>query len=263
MRVLPRAEREAMFAIYAFCRAVDDIADGRGDRQTRLAELQAWRHDLNALFAGSPPSRMRKLLEPIRAFDLQRDDFLSIVDGMTMDATADIRAPDLATLELYCDRVACAVGRLSVRVFGMAPQEGAALAFHLGRALQLTNILRDLDEDASKGRLYLPREALLAAGIRETEPSSVLADPGVTEACGSVVDRARGHFAQSRALMARQPHQVVRTPRLMARAYENILERLVARGWVAPRRQIRVDRAKLMWMVMLDRLSPGSEPCKR
>jgi len=165
MRVLPREQRRAMFAIYAFCRAVDDVADGRGDRQARLTELALWRRDIAALFAGVTASRVRALSEPIRTFDLQREDFLSIIDGMEMDARADIRAPDFATLDLYCDRVACAVGRLSVRVFGMHGEEGASLAFHLGRALQLTNILRDLDEDAAKERLYLPREALLAAGI--------------------------------------------------------------------------------------------------
>ena len=177
MRILPSSQRRAMFEIYRFCRAVDDIADGHGDRSARLAELARWRTDIDALYAGKPPRRVRALVEPVRAFDLQRDDFLSIIDGMEMDARADIRAPDLATLDLYCDRVACAVGRLSVRVFGMSAQGGAPLAFHLGRALQLTNILRDLDEDADRGRLYLPLEVLLAAGIGQTEPAKVFENP--------------------------------------------------------------------------------------
>src|SRR6266571_403436 len=205
MRVLPWAQRRAMFAIYAFCRAVDDVADGRGDRQARLDELAHWRRDIDALFAGLPTSRVRALSEPVRTFDLQREDFLSIIDGMEMDARADIRAPDLATLDLYCDRVACAVGRLSVRVFGMSAQGGAPLAFHLGRALQLTNILRDLDEDADRGRLYLPLEVLLAAGIGQTEPAKVLDDPHLAAACKVIVDRARSHFAEARGLMANQP----------------------------------------------------------
>jgi phytoene synthase len=250
MRVLPAEQRRAMFAIYAFCRAVDDIADGRGDRQARLAELARWRMDIDALFAGAPTSRVRALSEPIRAFDLQREDFLSIVDGMEMDARADIRAPDLATLDLYCDRVACAVGRLSVRVFGIHGQDGASLAFHLGRALQLTNILRDLDEDAAKGRLYLPREALLAAGIGQTDPATVLGHPALGKACATVVDRARGHFAEARRLMAKYPLSVVRAPRLMATVYQNILERLAARGWMSPRRPIRVGGARLLWIVL-------------
>jgi phytoene/squalene synthetase len=90
---------------------------------------------------------------------------------MEMDVPQDIRAPDMATLDLYCDRVASAVGRLSVRVFGLPEEDGILLAHHLGRALQLTNILRDLDEDAGLGRLYLPREMLLHAGITSNDPS--------------------------------------------------------------------------------------------
>src|SRR5437879_13479760 len=139
MRVLPDVQRRAMFAIYAFCRAVDDVADGRGDRQARVDELAHWRRDIETLFAGMPATRLRALSEPIRSFDLQREDFLSIIDGMEMDARAEIRAPDQATLDLYCDRVACAVGRLSVRVFGLNVTDGASLAFRMGTEVQLTS----------------------------------------------------------------------------------------------------------------------------
>jgi phytoene synthase len=250
MRVLPPAQRRAMFEIYGFCRAVDDVADGRGDRQMRLAELEQWRADIDALFAGAPPSRVRTLNEPIRAYGLQRNDFLSIIDGMEMDAEADIRAPDAATLDLYCDRVACAVGRLSVRVFGMRVQDGMSLAFHLGRALQLTNILRDLDEDAATGRLYLPREVLLAAGITQNEPATVLDHPAVGKACAAVVDRALGHFGDARRIMSPYPLRIVRAPLLMAKVYQNILERLAARGWAPPRRAIRASRARLLWILV-------------
>jgi squalene synthase HpnD len=250
LRILPREQRRAMFEIYGFCRAVDDIADGRGDRQARLAELTRWRRDIDALFAGAPPSRVLALAGPVREFDLQREDFLSIIDGMEMDAEADIRAPDASTLDLYCDRVACAVGRLSVRVFGMQGEEGPSLAFHLGQALQLTNILRDLDEDAAKGRLYLPREALLAAGIGATEPAAVLDHPALGEACATVADRARSHFAAARRLMAHHALRVVRAPQLMATVYQNLLERLVARGWAPPRRAIRTGRARQLWIVL-------------
>ena len=98
---------------------------------------------------------------------------------MEMDVVSDIRAPDLATLDLYCDRVASAVGRLSVRVFGVPNEDGIHLSHHLGRALQLTNILRDLDEDAEIGRLYLPREYLEAAGIMTDDPQAALANPNL------------------------------------------------------------------------------------
>jgi presqualene diphosphate synthase len=226
------------------------VADGCEDRLARLTELERWRSDIDALFAGSPPPRVRALADPIRTFDLQRSDFMSIIDGMEMDARADIRAPDVATLDLYCDRVACAVGRLSVRVFGLQAEDGTSLASHLGRALQLTNILRDLDEDAGKGRLYLPREALLAAGIRETDPAVVLDDPSLGDACARVVDRASTYFADARALMSKYPLRIVRAPLLMAKVYRNLLERLDARGWAPPRRPVRAGRARLLWILL-------------
>src|SRR3979490_3161643 len=146
MRILPREQRDAMFQIYSFCRQVDDIADSDGPRPERLAALQQWRDDVEALYRDHPPPRLKDYAASVRSFDLQREDFLAIVDGMEMDVPQEIRAPDLATLDLYCDRVASAVGRLSVNVFGMPREDGVELAHHLGRALQLTNILRDIDE---------------------------------------------------------------------------------------------------------------------
>jgi phytoene synthase len=250
MRVLPAPQRRAMFEIYRFCRAVDDIADGRGDRDARLAELTRWRHDVCALFAGNPPARVAALAEPARAFDLQRGDFLSIIDGMEMDVRKDIHAPDLAFLDAYCDCVACAVGRLSVCVFGMPEPKGKRLAAHLGRALQMTNILRDLDEDAGKGRLYLPREALIAAGIRDTDPRDVLDHPALSAACQAVADQAWKDFAAARELIAHEPSRTVRAPWLMALAYEHTLRQLVERGWAPPRRPVRVGRGRLLWIVL-------------
>ncbi len=177
MRILPRPQREAMYAVYAFCRAVDDIADEGGSRDQRAAGLAEWRDDIDRLYGGQTTARTTELAAPVTRFGLRQDDLLAVIDGMEMDADADIQAPDWATLDLYCDRVASAVGRLSVRVFGVAEAPGQDLAHHLGRALQLTNILRDIDEDAGIGRLYLPREALLAAGITSTDPAIVVADP--------------------------------------------------------------------------------------
>src|SRR5882672_8054152 len=183
MRILPRAQRDAMFQIYSFCRQVDDIADSSGPRAQRREHLDRWRADIDALYAGKPVPRTQGLIAPVRDFGLGAEDFHAVIDGMEMDVVADIRAPDDATLDTYCNRVASAVGRLSVRVFGMEEQDGIALAHHLGRALQLTNILRDLDEDATFGRLYLPAEALRDAGITATEPAAVLASPALGKVC--------------------------------------------------------------------------------
>src|SRR6202044_3659941 len=239
----------AMFEIYSFCRAVDDIADDPGPREPRRGQLQAWRADIDAIYAGSPPPQLAGLAQAVEQFNLKRDDFIAVIDGMAMDVDADIRAPDQATLDLYCDRVACAVGRLSVRVFGMAPDAGLALAHHLGRALQLTNILRDVDEDAAMGRLYLPREALQAAGITVTEPADGLAHPALGVVCDTVVALAREHFRQARALMAQAPRRVVRAPRIMGDAYRAILGKLVARGFAPPRRPVRHSKLHLLLIV--------------
>jgi presqualene diphosphate synthase len=251
MRLLPPAERAAMFDIYGFCRVVDDIADEPGPSEAeRRSQLAAWRADLAALFAGSPPERAAYLAEPVRRFGLKQEDFLAIVDGMEMDVGAPIRGPDYATLDLYCDRVAGAVGRLSVRIFGMPEAPGLELAHHLGRALQLTNILRDLDEDAEMGRLYLPSEALAAAGIESREPAAVIADPRVDAACRWVAAKAHEQYALADAVLKARPPGRIRSPRLMRQVYSEILRETEAVGWAPPRRRVSLPRARLLWIVL-------------
>jgi presqualene diphosphate synthase len=242
MRILPRAQREAMFQIYSFCRQVDDIADSDGPRQERLAALQQWRDDVSALYQGRPPARLRDYAATVARFELKREDFLAVIDGMEMDVPADIRAPDMATLDLYCDRVASAVGRLSVKVFGMPEEDGVLLAHHLGRALQLTNILRDIDEDADLGRLYLPREGLLHAGITSDDPKRVAAERALPKVCLPLAERAKRHFEQADEVMKRNSRRAVRAPRIMGKYYRAILDLLLERGFAAPREPVRVGK---------------------
>lgn len=242
MRMLPRKQREAMFQIYSFCRQVDDIADSDAPRPERLAALQQWREDIEALYQGHPPPRLQDYVPSVRTFGLKREDFLAVVDGMEMDVPRDIRAPDLATLDLYCDRVASAVGRLSVRVFGLPEDDGILLAHHLGRALQLTNILRDIDEDAGLGRLYLPREGLLHAGITSDDPQRVIAERMLPKVCLPLVERAKAHFEKADEIMNRNSRRAVRAPRIMSKYYRAILDLLVARGFAAPREPVRVHK---------------------
>jgi squalene synthase HpnD len=250
MRLLPPAEREAMFAIYAFCRKVDDIADDPGPTKAeRRAALEAWRADLAALYNGRTAILAPELNEPIRRFALRQDDFLAIIDGMQMDVDADIRAPDFETLDLYCDRVASAVGRLSVAIFGMEHTAGHDLAHHLGRALQFTNILRDVDEDADAGRLYLPREALENAGVRSREPVEVIADPAVDAACHWLAAKAHEHYRHADMIMQARPAGRLRAPRLMSAVYGEILKTMERVGWAAPRRRVRLGRLTLIWIL--------------
>jgi phytoene synthase len=246
MRILPRAQREAMFQIYSFCRQVDDIADSGGPREERLAALQQWRNDIDALYRGDPPPRLNDYVSSVKTFGLKREDFIAIIDGMEMDVPQDIRAPDMATLDLYCDRVASAVGRLSVRVFGLPEDDGISLAHHLGRALQLTNILRDIDEDAALGRLYLPREGLLLAGITTDDPQRVIAERALPKVGMPLAERARKHFEQADEIMRRNSRRRVRAPRIMSKYYRAILDLLIARGFGLPRAPVRVGKwAKL------------------
>jgi squalene synthase HpnD len=250
MRILPAAERDAMFEIYRFCRAVDDIADSNAPRPVRTAQLGEWRDEINDLYQGKIGAKVDGLAGPVRHFGLRREDFLTVIDGMEMDAREDIRAPSFATLDLYCDRVASAVGRLSVRVFGTSDDDGILLSHHLGRALQLTNILRDLDEDAEIGRLYLPREALDQAGITSSDPVTALRSPNLAQACVPLIERARTHFVEADRIMRRCPRRTVKAPRIMGEVYRSILEKMIARGWSAPRERVSVPRARLLWIIL-------------
>jgi phytoene synthase len=250
MRILPQAQRDAMYEIYNFCRCVDDIADSNGPRPQRQAQLNEWRAQVSALFQGKVGRLVTGLAQPVRDFGLAQEDFLAVIDGMEMDTLEDIRAPSLATLDLYCDRVASAVGRLSVRVFGLDREGGIRLAHHLGRALQLTNILRDLDEDADIGRLYLPREWLTDAGITTSDPTVALRSPGLATVCNRLAERAREHFAQANTIMAGSPRSAVKAPRIMGEVYRIILDGMVARGWQPPRQRVRVSRVRIAFILL-------------
>ena len=240
-----------MLAVYAFCRAVDDIADDvETPRDLRCSALEAWRQDMQRLYQGVSIHRLDWLQGPIRAFDLAHEDFLAIIDGMQMDIDGDIQAPDLPTLDLYCDRVASAVGRLSVRIFGMPEPQGFDLAHHLGRALQLTNILRDLDEDANVGRLYVPREMLAHAGIGTTSPTMVMRHPDLSTALEPMVTSAKQHYHLARRIMAEAPRAATRCPSMMADVYEGILTRLEHRGFEAPRARVHTPKLRVLAAVL-------------
>jgi squalene synthase HpnD len=250
MRIMPHGQREAMYEIYSFCRAVDDIADDPGEAGGRLLKLEEWRRNIDAIYSGAKLDDLAGLAAAAQQFNLDADDFRAIIDGMEMDVNKSIQAPSFVELDLYCDRVASAVGRLSARVFGLPLEAGKQLSEHLGRALQLTNILRDLDEDAGLGRLYLPREFLTDAGITSTEPAAVLAHPALPEVCERIVSLARWHFTEADKIMNQHPRGMVRTPRVMAEAYKSILRGLVSRGWAAPRARVKLGKPRLVFILL-------------
>jgi phytoene synthase len=252
MRLMPEEERDAMFAIYAFCRKVDDIADdGVGTRAERHERLERWRGDLHQLYAGQSAPQVRFLAPAVARYGLRLEDFLTVLDGMDMDVAEDIVAPDLATLDLYCDRVASAVGRLSIKVFGMDEGPGFELAHHLGRALQLTNILRDIDEDAAVGRLYLPREYLEEMDCcRQMDPAAIIARPEIDAVCRRVAGLAHQHYDKAQRILSSRPKGRIKTPRLMGAVYSEILRASEAQGFAAPRRRISLPKSRLLSLVL-------------
>ena len=248
MRVLPPDRRLAMYAVYAFCRLVDDVADEPAPIEAKRAGLDGWRARVAGLYEGVAPGPIeRVLLAAVRRFALRREDFLAVIEGMQMDAEAAIVAPDRALLDLYCDRVASAVGRLSVRAFGDGSAEADRVAWHLGRALQLTNILRDVAEDAGRGRLYLAREWLDAAGVPH-DPGGALASPQLDRACALAAAEAHAHFREAHAAMARCDARAMRPARLMGATYAAILRRIERRGWARPHARVSLPKWEKAWI---------------
>jgi squalene synthase HpnD len=251
MRLLPRDRRNGMYAIYAFCREVDDIADGERPVEHKLAALAGWREEIEALYDGRPRHLLACALSgPVRRYELRREDFIAILAGMEMDARGDIRAPDMATLDLYCARVASAVGHLSVHIFGDSSDAAHAVAESLGRALQLTNILRDLAEDAARQRLYLPREILDRHGIRGDEPATALRHPALPAACRDVAAIAETHFREAARAMEQCSHRAMRPAAVMAALYRATLSALQRSGWRNPTARVSVATSLKLWLVL-------------
>jgi len=251
MRLLPRDRRNAMYAVYAFCREVDDIADGEKPVEKKLAALAAWREEIHALYRGCPHHLVaRALVKPTQRYGLRPEDFLAVIAGMEMDAVENIRAPDLATLDLYCARVASAVGHLCVHIFGDSSDSAHLVAESLGRALQLTNILRDLDEDAIRQRLYLPREILDRHGIRDRDPHAVLRHPALPSVCREVAAIAEGHFRDAARAMAQCSRRAMRPAAVMAAIYHATLSALQRSEWRDPSARIALPTPLKIWFVL-------------
>ncbi|NBX73851.1 MAG: squalene synthase HpnD [Alphaproteobacteria bacterium] len=249
MACLPPDRRRAMHALYAFCRVVDDIADSESlSADEKLRQLALWDDRIIHLGHGQATEAITVALRPhVADFDLRMNDFHDIIAGMRMDAITTLCAPDAATLDLYCDRVASAVGRISVRIFGDRSADADQVAYHLGRALQLTNILRDLAEDAARGRLYLPRDLLLDYGIPPS-PTDALTHPQLPLVCTKLAKRAGGHFLQAEQAAARCDKTAMRPARLMGTYYAAILEKLRKHGWKNIHDRVSLSPLEKIWL---------------
>ncbi|MGQ9368436.1 presqualene diphosphate synthase HpnD [Azospirillum sp. A39] len=252
MLLLPRSKRAAMFAIYAFCRHVDDIVDEPGDPRIKNRQLEGWRQTIRGLYAGTPPGDplTAALKAAIDRYHLPRAELEAVIDGMAMDLAGTMRGPDLATLGLYCRRVAGAVGLLAIRVFDRADPATEAFAIALGEALQLTNILRDLAEDAGLGRLYLPAELLAGAGIAGRDPATVLRSPALPAACAALAARAEERFAEAERRLADCHRRRLWAAVAMMVLYRRLLAALTARGWSQPAPPVRLRKRACAWVAL-------------
>lgn len=237
MKILPRPQRQAMFAIYAFGREVDDVADDLAPESVKLRELDEWRADVERLYAGDPrkPTN-RALLEPIERFPIPKEEFLALIDGMEMDARESMRAPDWPSLELYCRRVAGAIGVLSIAVFGDTSPAAHRFAVALGDGFQMTNILRDIDEDAQRGRLYLPRELLQRHGLNAEVPVlDLVQSPALEGVCLDLAETARRRYCEADRALSECRRFAMRPALVMMGMYERIFDRLMQAGFKPPR----------------------------
>ncbi|MEI6984858.1 MAG: presqualene diphosphate synthase HpnD [Rhodospirillaceae bacterium] len=252
MRIMPFERRMAMFAIYAFCREVDNVADDGGTTANRLAELAQWRDEVSRLYAGWPTRpTTTALLEPVRRYDLPQSEFIAMIEGMEMDARESMLGPDMVVLMFYCRRVAGSVGLLSLPVFGASEPEAHNFALKLADALQLTNILRDIHEDAERGRLYLPREVLERHGIDRMQPlSALLRHPAMSEVFAEIVGLARIRYAEADAALLSCDRTRLRPALLMMGIYEAALEQLERCGWNPDAPTAKLSKCAKLWAAL-------------
>jgi phytoene synthase len=258
MGILPRPRREGMWALYAFSRVIDDIADEDWPLADKHRLLDAWRGEIAALYEGRPASAVGLALAgPVRRWDLPKAEFLALIEGMQMDADGPLVAPPMATLRRYTRRVAGAVGLLSMRIFGAWRGEvSERFALALGDALQLTNILRDVEEDARLGRLYLPREVLERHGV-PPDPARVPGHPALPAACAEIGRLARAEFETARGLVSAHSRRALAPALLMMGVYAGYLARMEEAGFRRDAPLALSGRQKL-WHGLMCLLRPGA-----
>jgi phytoene synthase len=255
--LLPRAQRDAMSALYAFCREVDDVADEvSAPPAERRARLAAWREDVRrAATGGAPQFAVNRELQPvIQRYRLPFELFDELLKGVEMDLDIT-RYADYAELELYCYRVASVVGLLSIEIFGYRNPACRDYAVHLGRALQFTNILRDVRTDAARGRIYLPESELARFGVTPEEILRGEFSERYAALASSVAARARGFYRRARAALPAEDRRAMVAAELMGAVYWRLLNRLAARRFNvfdgAPVRLGRVRKLALIGRVWL------------
>ena len=225
---LPKAKRQAITALYAFCREVDDIADDCKDISVARIKLAWWRTEIAHLYAGKPQHPVSKALaEAIERYHLDEEHFLEIIDGMEMDLDQN-RYADFKQLQLYCYRVASVVGLLSVQIFGFKDRKTLKYAHDLGIALQLTNIIRDVGEDARRNRIYLPLDELKKFGVTEAQIFNSQGSDKIKELLEFQIERAETFYDRALRELPAEDRKTQRTGLMMAAIYRTLLREIKA-----------------------------------
>ncbi len=239
---LPPEQRGAVLEVYSFCHEVDELVDHPRPGSDPRTELDRWRRDIAALYDGGQPSaRALRLAPHVDRFSLPRQAFLDILDGVEMDLDRS-RYATWDELHLYCRRVASAVGLLCIEIFGHRNPRSRDYAVELGVALQLTNILRDLDADARRGRIYLPTEDLERFGVSEEEILAGRSSDRLREFMAFQCQRARSHFFRAETVLPREDRMALYAAEIMSRIYLRLLERIEERGFDVWAKRVTISR---------------------
>ncbi len=250
MRLMSPQKRNAIYSVYAFCREVDDITDGDAPEIQKRNELSNWRTEIESIYQAKPSTLLGQSLMPaVNSYKLVKQDFMDLLDGMEMDIGNSLQIPDLPELWIYCDRVACSVGRLSNSIFELDRETGNKLAKSLGTALQLTNILRDVHEDYTRGHIYLPNSLLIEHGMNSNEINIDIDHSAVSETCKVIAENTRDVFNQSASLLASCEPRQIRPARIMMTLYQRLFEKLCDKGWVDLKSKVSLSTREKIYLI--------------
>ena len=245
---LPAERRRAITALYAFCREVDDVVDETSDAQLAATKLAWWRVELGKLFAGNPQHPVSKALAPhLEPFGITQEKLSEIIDGMEMDLT-QTRYLDWPGLERYCHRVAGVVGLLAAGIFGYRDARTLDYARNLGLAFQLTNIIRDVGEDARKNRIYLPMADLKEFGVPAADILQARETPEFRRLMGFEAARAREHYEKAMQALPAEDRKPQRPGLIMAAIYRTLLEEIERDGFRVLTQRTSLTPLRKFWI---------------